>query len=240
MKVILFFLGFTYSSICFSQIYDDSEIEDNSFLSPWIEDDMENYEAVYFFGISEGESMVTLAIDNGIVDLQISNNGKAYYHNEEFGGWKRNIENYTNVRIVGNKFYSDQTNGEFILFNNGEIEEKCLKLDRPPKDLYNGKYELGGQAKESLDSFYYGKYKSTKFEIISLEKLRLMSLFDLKIMRNEIFARYGYPFKKGGEMEIYFKKQLWYYMSSLNMDKCLTQIEKENIKNIQSIEKEKG
>ena len=66
-----------------------------------------------------------------------------------------------------------------------------------------------------------------------------MTSKELKIMRNEIFARYGYKFKKDGTMGIYFEKQKWYSISNLNIKHCLTSIEKENIDNIRRIENKK-
>ena len=55
-------------------------------------------------------------------------------------------------------------------------------------------------------------------------------------MRNEIFARYGYIFNSGGEMEAYFKKQDWYSAHHSDVNNFLTELEKENIKQIKSIE----
>ena len=55
-------------------------------------------------------------------------------------------------------------------------------------------------------------------------------------MRNEIFARYGYIFKEGGEMEKYFKSQDWYTPEHKNVNDFLTEIEKENLKLIREVE----
>jgi hypothetical protein len=57
-------------------------------------------------------------------------------------------------------------------------------------------------------------------------------------MRNEIFARYGYKFKSGGEMDKYFKSQDWYSGQHDNVNDFLTELEKENIKLIRQIENE--
>ncbi len=66
-----------------------------------------------------------------------------------------------------------------------------------------------------------------------------MNLEDLQIMRNEIFARYNYIFKSGGEMDTYFKKQSWYIRINKNVDQLLTDIEKVNIKSIRKVEQVK-
>lgn len=215
------------------------KIEDDSLISSWIESNIENYEGVYFYGISEGESIVTLAIANEKIDLQISNSGKEIYYNGEFAGWERNIENYTNIKIKGNKFYSDQTTGEFVLYKKDGKEIRCLKLQNPPIDLHNGKYELGEINRQDKETYFSGKYVSTKFDMINDDKLKSMTSDELIIMRNEIFARYGYKFKEGGTMETYFEKQKWYSKSNLDVNNCLTTIETANIDNIRRVENEK-
>ena len=235
MKNTLFII-FTLSVLNgFSQIFDDMEIENDSLIKPWIESDINNYEGVYFYGISEGESIVTLAIENDKIDLQVSNSGSEIYYNGQFAGWERNIENYTNISINGNKFYSDQSDGEFVTYKG----IKCLKLEKPPIDLYDEKYELGEINRKPKETYFSGNYISTKFELLNSQKLQSVSLQELKIMRNEIFARYGYKFKDGGQMNEYFKNQDWYTTSNLDINNCLTTIEKANIEIIKKIEKEK-
>lgn len=59
---------------------------------------------------------------------------------------------------------------------------------------------------------------------------------ELKIMRNEIFARYGYTFKTK-EMIYHFRKQRWYRPMNTNVTSMLTSIEKENGRRIQMYEK---
>jgi len=56
-------------------------------------------------------------------------------------------------------------------------------------------------------------------------------------MQNEIFARYGYAFIKGGKMEKYFKSQEWYKAEKSNVNDFLTKIEMKNIERIKRAEK---
>lgn len=58
---------------------------------------------------------------------------------------------------------------------------------------------------------------------------------DLKIMLNEIYARYGYIFIAGGEMDKYFRKQPWYHPVFTNVDALITETEHENIKLLKSL-----
>ncbi len=58
-----------------------------------------------------------------------------------------------------------------------------------------------------------------------------LSIEDLDIMRNEIFAEYGYKFKSE-KWQKYFAGKVWYFPKHDNVDKFLTDLEKENIKTI--------
>jgi uncharacterized protein (TIGR02145 family) len=88
-----------------------------------------------------------------------------------------------------------------------------------------------------------GKYDFASWRILQVSDLENIGKWELKVMRNEIFARHGYVFKTEA-LKIYFNEQKWYR----NMEKrtpdddCkdyLTEIEKLNIKLIQSYEKKK-
>lgn len=58
---------------------------------------------------------------------------------------------------------------------------------------------------------------------------------ELRIMRNEIFARHGYKFRSD-EMKQYFEKQVWYVPTFDNVNDKLTELEKLNIKLIRRFE----
>ena len=239
MKALSLFLLIVLPIASFSQYYQDHKIEDTTLISPWIVANITEYEGVYFYGISEYETTSFLAIQDELIDFQISNAGKEINNtNGDFEGWESNTENYTNVKIIGNKFYSDQTNGEFVRYSIGGKENKCLRLDTPPKNVYKGESELGTFSPNSTTTYLHGKYSHLKFTILDLDELRKNNLSELKIMRNEIFVRYGYKFKVGGQMHTYFSKQKWYSAEKEDVTGHLTKIEKKNIENILKIEKE--
>ena len=62
----------------------------------------------------------------------------------------------------------------------------------------------------------------------------------LKVIRNEIFARHGYVFIKGGEMDKYFRSKEWYTPKFNNINHLLSDIEKHNIKLIKELESEQN
>ena len=81
-----------------------------------------------------------------------------------------------------------------------------------------------------------GKYTYASNYFLDEDDLYNFPENGLKIMRNEIFARYGYIFKEGGEMKDYFKDQRWYTPKYKNVDSKITKLEKFNIKIIKSYE----
>ena len=66
-------------------------------------------------------------------------------------------------------------------------------------------------------------------ERLLIEKdLTGLSKNDLKIMRNEIYARYGYIFKTS-DMKEHFESQSWYNPQHTDVTSKLTDIEKVNV-----------
>lgn len=62
------------------------------------------------------------------------------------------------------------------------------------------------------------------------------SVWELSIMRNEIYARHGYAFANK-EMAAYFAEQDWYIPCSSNVESKLTTVEKQNLKRLEKAEK---
>ncbi len=213
-----------------SQNMDDMQI-DESKVSPWIVDNAQDYEGIYFFGISESESQYIIAICGNLVSVQISDYEWTKLDNGH-SDWRPRYKNLANCRIEGNKFYSNEEKGEFVFYTNNGVITRALKIYDPKE------YEIGTKTEEELTQFINGKYSNTKFEIIPDSELRKISKDELKIMRNEIFARYGYIFNPNGMMDIYFRKTDWYFALFEDVNKWLTEIEFENIKNIKRIQEE--
>ncbi len=61
----------------------------------------------------------------------------------------------------------------------------------------------------------------------------------LYLMRNEIYARHGYPFQHQ-DLKNYFAGQSWYTRGTGFSDSCLSDIEKTNIQTILSVEEQMG
>ena len=80
-----------------------------------------------------------------------------------------------------------------------------------------------------------GLYPQASTRMLTPADIRGLTKWDLKVMRNEIFARYGYIFKTE-EMIAYFKMQSWYRPRFNDVSARLTPVEKKNIAFIQQYE----
>jgi len=80
-----------------------------------------------------------------------------------------------------------------------------------------------------------GKYPQGSERLLTESDLQGISKPDLRIMRNEIFARHGYIFKSD-DLKEHFGNLSWYTPRDTNVNSLLTDIEKKNIKFIQSYE----
>lgn len=109
-----------------------------------------------------------------------------------------------------------------------EVESKFTDAD---------KYNLS--VLESVGKVY-GLYPEASQKKLTKEYLQKFNNSELKIMRNEVFARHGYIFRQGGEMDKYFRLQPWYKPLYPNVDKYFSDIEKYNISLILSIEKSRN
>ena len=101
--------------------------------------------------------------------------------------------------------------------------EKVFSLQK------TGWFNISGNA--SLEGNY--SFASTTVLIDGI--LSCYSKTQLKIMRNEIFARHGYIFKSE-EMKSYFEKRSWYRPEKEDVTNDLTELEKLNIQLIQQYE----
>lgn len=72
-----------------------------------------------------------------------------------------------------------------------------------------------------------GKYPEGSTRLLTTNDLAGKSQWELRVMRNEIYARHGYIFKNT-ELRNYFEQQSWYKPQSDDVTDLLSNIEKEN------------
>lgn len=204
---------------------------------PWDYYSIQEYAGSYHFGFSEDESTLNIIIAHEKVYAQV----KSGTFNSTGTAWVWEYRNLTDVRINGNRFYSKETNGTFFIGERNGEKVKGLKLEKSWSATYNdGEVWEFGKKTHNLNDEYSGKFTQASVRVLSTYELNKMTSQELKVMRNEIFARYGYIFKTGGQMESYFRKQDWYKPLQKDVNKYLTELEKENIILIRAAEQKKG
>ena len=81
-----------------------------------------------------------------------------------------------------------------------------------------------------------GDYPDARIRVLTASELSGYSKRELKLMRNEIFARHGYIFKTE-DMKKYFSSKQWYEPKYNDVNSMLTDIEQQNIGTIKQLEK---
>jgi hypothetical protein len=73
-----------------------------------------------------------------------------------------------------------------------------------------------------------GRFPQGSQKLLTASELAGLSAYDLKIMRNEIFARHGYIFADN-DLREYFTRQSWYNPQYADVASMLTDLERSNI-----------
>ena len=108
------------------------------------------------------------------------------------------------------------------------LKEKELALKERELDSRNSS-NSSSKAEGNLNSSGgEGSYPDMSSVLLDRSYLETKDAWELRIMRNEIYARHGYIFKLP-ELNEYFMKQSWYKPVSEDVTNSLTPIEKENI-----------
>ena len=113
---------------------------------------------------------------------------------------------------------------------------------KPDNEYENGWVKDGSKPRFSLYKIATSQpdFPLISDHVMTLSELRLHAgtpaLQNLKIMRNEIFARYGYRFKTK-DMADYFGIKAWYVPQYDDVTSMLTEIENINVALIQELEK---
>ncbi|TAF34710.1 MAG: YARHG domain-containing protein [Cytophagales bacterium] len=91
---------------------------------------------------------------------------------------------------------------------------------------------------DGSDLDFPGKYPHTATRLIKASEIQSMSKDELRIMRNEIYARHGMIFKTP-LMKSYFNTVRGYNPRYDDVSKMLSKIENQNIATIKSVEDKK-
>ena len=127
---------------------------------------------------------------------------------------------------------------------NDELKQKEDELKKREKEIEDEMNKFNddagknnGSGSERRNSSVQGLYPEGSTRYLTDGDLIGKSRYDLKIMRNEIFARHGYIFKSNPDMVEYFNNQSWYTPRYYDVTSMLSNIEQANVKKIQTYEK---
>ena len=116
---------------------------------------------------------------------------------------------------------------------NVSSNEKTIEVSQPIKEVFDTLAFI-----ESIHRWPYesGRYTLALSDSLMDNDLEYISPRELRLVRNEIFARYGYRFKDAA-LQAYFNKQDWYKPLFDDVEQYLTPLERANIRFIQEKEK---
>ena len=156
----------------------------------------------------------------------------------EPGVWKNTYRNLKNVRIENDKFFSTEYIGEFVFYEKRGELIKGLRIQKSVTGNLGSDSDIGKRV-VSIAEYYQGDYPYTSTRILSkLEIENMSSRSELKLMRNEIFARYGHKFEPNGRMDQHFSNKNWYQPQYEDVTAFLTDIEIQNVNQIKNTEVE--
>lgn len=112
----------------------------------------------------------------------------------------------------------------------GDLADHITSKD---KDVLQGQTHESNQS--NTQSNVPGLFPQASEKILIVSDVQGLTKWQLKIMRNEIFARHGYIFKTS-DMQQYFSTQAWYKPLNEDVNNALSNIERRNIALIQSYE----
>ncbi len=133
---------------------------------------------------------------------------------------------------------TDNSTGDDLKKKELDLKEKELQLKEKELEMQKnsqGSVNNDGNSSAGNSSIY--PVASERY--LNSDDVNNLTGWELKIMRNEIFARHGYIFKTE-EMRNYFMYEKWYVPRYENVDGMLSDVEKKNIELIKRYESKLG
>mgnify|MGYP000285683031 CR=1 FL=1 len=171
---------------------------------------------------------------NTVNSIYVNNLNKEYYCREEVIRWIN--DTLLEVQVTENpsmRYEFESTFNYYAIHPNGQIQQlnshrhydftKFIEMD---DSHFRGCF--GKRITEEEKNAYASEWGDAYFNLWRSEHL---SIQDLDVMRNEIFAEYGYRFKTPQWQE-YFEQFDWYKPRFDNVDDQLTELDKKNIETI--------
>ncbi|MCL2073587.1 MAG: YARHG domain-containing protein [Marinilabiliaceae bacterium] len=118
----------------------------------------------------------------------------------------------------------------------GDLPDENIKFDEALTIYKESRLEFIGLFSNNLLMTLLGERELLNNETLDIFSLSQLNNENLRLLRNMIFACYGYKFNSS-DLNTYFSRFDWYKPTSNNVDSELTEIDKINIQRIQTFEK---
>lgn len=130
--------------------------------------------------------------------------------------------------MLSKKSYEESDYENPVDWNGGKVKTESYVNDEGKTETYENTFYRS--ASEKVFVINASKQKLAEKDLKNLRKL------DLQIIRNTVFARHGYSFKKATYRQ-FFENTDWYVPVSSNVDAELSPLEKENVALLARLEK---
>lgn len=173
-------------------------------------------------GDKKDDGKFEFSIKNNVLNgTWFSNNKKQAVTQRTFKLKKQSFEYNPNLMLPEDEAYIDYYSEKI-----DTIVETQTDSTTVPETYYQETYRSAGDVITKINS---STKKLTENDLKNLKKL------ELEILRNTIYARHGYTFKKKSYRQ-FFDSVEWYIPVSENVDAKLTTLEKANIKLLERFE----
>lgn len=174
-------------------------------------------------GDKKEDGVFTFTIKNDTLSGHwISNNKNAIVKKRNFKLTKQNFEYNPNAMLPSNDEYQN-----YVDWYSQKIDSVEVEIDSTKEMHYQELYRSASDVVTKINS-------ST--QLLKEADLKNLKKLELEILRNTIFARHGYTFKKKSFRQ-FFDPVEWYIPISDDVTAELTVIEKQNIKLLSTFEK---
>jgi hypothetical protein len=144
------------------------------------------------------------------------------------------------LRDIAYYLIEDDPDTLHAIGSDGTAEEdgNLMRTEAPAFMGGGSSEEASATPVEEGDSSEYMLPESST-RVYDVSELEGMSDHDLFVARNEIYARHGYVFE-AGELSEYFESKSWYHPTDVFNEGDITEIERQNVSLILSVEQSRG
>lgn len=178
-----------------------------------------------------GERKITISLDR-VIGKTVSGYSIVAGNERAFSGSWEAIA--TGFKILAKEPGDDPADGVFMI--DFMAKPKAISGKWTANDMKIGTREFILPARVFKYNAKAGKYPQSSSQVLKEADVENLKPAELRVMRNEIYARHGYSFKLA-DMREYFDKLDWYMPMAVDVTTKLTVREKENAALIKRYEK---